>query len=44
MSAIFRGRHTAQIVPAVGAKETPRRRIGLKGEPAVPTYENPPGP
>jgi hypothetical protein len=31
-------------VPAVGAKETAKRRIGLKGEPAVPTYENPPGP
>jgi hypothetical protein len=31
-------------VPAVGAKETARRRIGLKGEPAVPAYENPPGP
>ena len=29
-------------VPAVGAKETAKRRLGLKGEPAVPSYENPP--
>ena len=28
-------------VPAVGAKETAKRRLGLKGEPAVPSYENP---
>jgi hypothetical protein len=27
--------------PAVGAKETARRRMGLQGEPAVPSYENP---
>jgi hypothetical protein len=29
-------------VPAVGAKETARRRVGLQGEPAVPSYDNPP--
>jgi hypothetical protein len=29
-------------VPAVGARETARRRLGLKGEPAVPSYDNPP--
>ena len=28
-------------VPAVGAKETAKRRLGLKGEPAVASYENP---
>lgn len=28
--------------PASGAKETAKRRMGMKGEPAVPTYENPP--
>jgi len=28
-------------VPAIGAKETAKRRMGMKGEPAVPTYENP---
>ena len=32
------GAHT----PAVGAKETARRRLGMKGEPAVASYENPP--
>ena len=26
---------------AVGAKETAKRRLGLKGEPAVPSYETP---
>jgi hypothetical protein len=31
-------------VRAVGAKETAKRRIGLTGEPAVPSYENPTGP
>ena len=29
-------------VPAIGAKETAKRRLGLKGEPAVATYDNPP--
>lgn len=29
--------------PAVGAKETARRRLGQPGEPAVPSYNNPPG-
>jgi hypothetical protein len=29
-------------VAAVGAKETAKRRLGLKGEPAVASYENPP--
>ncbi len=29
-------------LPAVGAKETARRRLGRPGEPAVPTYDNPP--
>lgn len=29
-------------LPAVGARETARRRLGLKGDPAVPSYENPP--
>jgi hypothetical protein len=28
-------------VPAVGAKETAKRRLGMKGEPAVPSYDNP---
>lgn len=28
-------------VPAVGAAETARRRLGFAGEPAVPTYSNP---
>jgi len=28
--------------PAVGAKETAKRRLGMKGDPAVPSYENPP--
>ena len=28
--------------PAVGTKETARRRLGMKGEPAVAAYENPP--
>lgn len=27
--------------PAVGAKETARRRLGRAGEPTVPSYENP---
>ena len=31
-------------VAAVGAKETAKRRLGLKGEPAVQSYENPPDP
>lgn len=29
-------------VPAVGAKETAKRRLGMKGEPAVASYDNPP--
>jgi hypothetical protein len=28
-------------MPAVGAAETARRRLGFSGEPAVPTYSNP---
>ncbi len=28
--------------PAVGARETAKRRMGQDGEPAVPTYDNPP--
>jgi hypothetical protein len=28
-------------LPAVGARETARRRMGLGGEPAVPSYDNP---
>jgi hypothetical protein len=28
-------------LPAVGAKETAKRRMGMNGEPAVPSYENP---
>ncbi|MCB1047784.1 MAG: DUF4188 domain-containing protein [Calditrichaeota bacterium] len=31
-------------LPAQGAKETAKRRLGLQGEPAVPSYENPPAP
>jgi hypothetical protein len=33
-------------VAATGARQTARRRMGLQGEPAVPTYDNPgaPGP
>jgi hypothetical protein len=31
------GRH----LPAVGAKETAKRRLGMAGEPAVPSYEPP---
>jgi hypothetical protein len=31
----------AEHVPAIGARETARRRLGLKGEPAVASYENP---
>ena len=31
----------AEHVPATGARETARRRLGLKGEPAVASYENP---
>jgi hypothetical protein len=31
-------------VPARGAKETARRRLGQEGEPAVPSYETPPAP
>ena len=37
MGLAVAGTHT----PAVGAKETAKRRMGLNGEPAVPTYENP---
>lgn len=33
-----------QHLPAVGKRETARRRMGLQGEPAVPTYDNPPPP
>lgn len=29
-------------MPATGAKETAKRRMGIEGEPAVPSYENPP--
>lgn len=29
-------------LPAVGAKETAKRRMGMKGEPALPSYPNPP--
>jgi hypothetical protein len=28
-------------VPAVGDKETARRRMGMQGDPAVPSYANP---
>jgi hypothetical protein len=28
-------------MPAVGAKETAKRRLGQTGEPAVPSYETP---
>lgn len=31
------GAHT----PAVGARETAKRRLGLEGEPAVPSYDTP---
>jgi hypothetical protein len=31
----------AEHVPAIGARETARRRLGFKGEPAVASYENP---
>jgi hypothetical protein len=31
-------------MPAVGAKETAKRRMGLQGEPAVASYDNPPAP
>ena len=30
--------------PAVGRRETAKRRLGLEGEPGVPSYENPPAP
>ena len=29
-------------MPAIGAKETAKRRLGMAGEPAVPSYETPP--
>lgn len=29
-------------VPALGAKETAKRRLGMQGEPAVQSYETPP--
>jgi hypothetical protein len=32
----------AEHVPAVGVKETAKRRLGLAGEPGVPSYDNPP--
>ena len=28
-------------LPAVGAKETAKRRMGMKGDPGVPSYQNP---
>ncbi len=31
----------AEHVAAIGARETARRRLGFKGDPAVPSYENP---
>jgi len=31
-------------LPATGAKETAKRRLGLQGEPAVVSYDNPPEP
>lgn len=31
-------------LPALGAMETAERRLGLKGEPAIPSYANPPAP
>jgi len=31
-------------LPASGARETARRRLGLDGEPVVPSYDNPPQP
>lgn len=38
MGVLMAGSH----VPAVGAKETAKRRMGMQGEPAVAAYENPP--
>jgi hypothetical protein len=32
----------AEHVPAIGRRETAKRRLGLSGEPAVPSYDNPP--
>jgi len=32
----------AEHVPAIGARETAKRRLGLQDEPAVPSYDNPP--
>lgn len=29
-------------LPVTGARETARRRMGMTGEPAVPSYDNPP--
>jgi hypothetical protein len=31
-------------MPARGSKETAKQRLGLQGEPAVPSYETPPAP
>jgi len=31
-----------QHLPAVGSKETAKRRLGMPGDPAVPSYETPP--
>lgn len=31
-----------QHLPATGAKETAKRRLGMAGEPAVPSYDAPP--
>jgi len=31
-------------MPAVGARETAKRRMGLQGEPAVTSYDTPPAP
>ena len=28
-------------LPAIGAKETAKRRLGMKGDPAVASYDNP---
>jgi hypothetical protein len=28
-------------MPAIGAKETAKRRLGMKGDPAVASYDNP---
>jgi hypothetical protein len=33
----------AAHLPAIGARETAKRRLGLPGEPAVPSYDNLPG-